>query len=63
MMSSTTPVQLELRRTATGTDAHSAASQREAEDDVALASRILDDEVPDGGAGWVIVSACSVITL
>ncbi|KAM4056685.1 major facilitator superfamily protein [Hirsutella rhossiliensis] len=34
----------------------------DAVDEVLEASRLADKEVPDGGYGWVVVSACAVIT-
>lgn len=32
------------------------------DDDVMQASRLADAEVPDGGYGWVVISACAVLT-
>lgn len=32
------------------------------DEDVMHASRLADAEVPDGGYGWVVISACGVLT-
>ncbi|KAM0749364.1 MFS general substrate transporter [Meredithblackwellia eburnea MCA 4105] len=47
---------------ATASLAQRSQTGQEAEDDVLLASRIQDSEVPDGGVGWLVVAGCGMIT-
>jgi len=59
----TAEVELSLRSHRTTIDPQeSAAIVEDDTTDILAASRLADSTVPEGGYGWVVVFACSVIT-
>jgi hypothetical protein len=59
----TTAVELSSRNNITSTDPQESSSVIEDDTtDILAASRLADSTVPEGGYGWVVIFACSVIT-
>jgi len=59
----TVEVELSTRNNVISTNLEEAAAIDESDTaDILAASRLADSTVPEGGYGWVVIFACSVIT-